>query len=246
MNQVSSLPAGSELNAIVAKGAETLGICLPPEANAAFNKYYGFLEQRGQNVNLTAISGTEDVARLHFLDSLALLNCAQFKNMRVIDIGSGAGFPGIPLKIAEPTIDLALLDATSKRVAFLSDLCHELRINAAFHHARAEEAAHMPTLREHFDIAVSRAVAQLNVLCELCLPFIRIGGTFLAMKALESDEEIASSRNAIAILGCEFESVYDYKIPETDVSRRIVIIRKTSPTPDAYPRRFARIQRKPL
>ena len=246
MNQVSSLPAGSELTAIVARGAEMLGLRLPPEAYAAFDTYYDFLESCNRNVNLTAISGTEDVARLHFLDSITLLNAVQFKNKRVIDIGSGAGFPGIPLKIAEPTIDLALLDATSKRVAFLSDLCHELRINAAFHHARAEEAAHIPTLRERFDIAVSRAVANLNTLCELCLPFICVGGTFLAMKALESDEEIASSRNAICVLGAELESIYDYKIPDTDIIHRVVMIRKTSPTPDAYPRRFAKIQQKPL
>jgi len=215
-------------------------------AASAFGKYYAFLEKRGKVVNLTAITGVEDVSRLHFLDSIALLKAAQFAGARVIDVGSGAGFPGVPLKIAEPTIDLTLLDATGKRIEFLSELCAVLAIDASCVHARAEDAAHNSDMREKYDVALSRAVAQLNVLCELCLPFVRIGGLFLAMKGPDSSDELAQSQNAIRTLGGELQECFEYKIPGTEITHSAVVIRKTSPTPDKYPRRFARIQKGPL
>jgi len=235
-----------EMCNIVALGAKELNIDLPPTAEAAFRAYYDFLEERGQHVNLTAISGVEEVARLHFLDSIALLKTTSFKNAKVIDIGSGAGFPGVPLKISEPTIDLALLDATAKRVSFLNDLCNKLSIDATFFHARAEEAANEQEIREQYDIVVSRAVARLNLLCELCLPFLKVGGVFIAMKAHGSSEEIEESQNAITKLGAELKECIDYTIPGTDITHRAVIIRKLAETPDKYPRRFAKIQKSPL
>ena len=234
------------LAAIVTHGAETMGVALPPDACAAFENYYLLLDKRGKNVNLTSITGVIDVARLHFLDSLALLKVAQFRNARVIDIGSGAGFPGVPLKIAEPSIDLTLIDATGKRVAFLSELCDALVPDTVCIHARAEDAAHLPDLRESFDIAVSRAVARLDVLCELCLPFVRVGGAFVAMKDVDSAGELDGARTAIDMLGAQLSNCYDYTIPCTDISHRAVVIVKTSGTPDKYPRRFARIQKSPL
>jgi len=235
-----------EIFSIVARGAKKMNISLPPTAEAAFRAYYDFLEKRGQNVNLTAISGAEEVVRLHFLDSIALLNATSFKAAKVIDVGSGAGFPGIPLKIVEPTIYLTLLDATGKKVSFLSDLCTELSVEAICVNARAEEAAYLPNMRELYDIAVARAVARLNMLCELCLPFVRVGGYFIAMKSLETDEEIKEAKNAITTLGAEIKEHYDYTIPITDVTHRAVIIYKTKETPKKYPRRFARMQKKPL
>ena len=206
--------------AIIAQGAEKLNIELPPDAEAAFRTYYDFLEKRGQSVNLTAISGAEKVAYLHFLDSLALLNAAEFANKKVIDVGSGAGFPGVPLKIAEPSIALTLLDSTGKKIDFLTELCLELGIDAACVNARAEEEAHHPDRRERYDIVVSRAVACLNTLCELCLPFICTGGTFIAMKGSGSDDEVKQALNAIKTLGGELQDHCDYRIPGTDVFHR--------------------------
>ena len=236
----------SEIITAVTRGAEELGIVLPRGVSAAFASYYDLLEKRGRDVNLTSISGEEDVARLHFLDSLALLNVHGFKNARVIDVGSGAGFPGVPLKLAEPSIDLTLLDATGKRVAFLSELCAELEIDAKCIHARAEESAQTADLRERYDVAASRAVARLNVLCELCLPFVRLGGVFIAMKGVDSDEEITEANGAIAALGAQLHGCIDYAIPGTDVTHRAVLICKTAKTPEKYPRRFARMQKDPL
>jgi len=235
-----------EIYNIIIQGANELDIDLPPTAEAAFRAYYDFLKRRGQFVNLTTISGTGEVARLHFLDSISLLKATSFIGAKVIDVGSGAGFPGIPLKIAEPTIDLTLLDATGKKVSFLTDLCIELNISAACINARAEEAAHLPDKREQYDIAVARAVAKLNILGELCLPFVRVGGSFIAMKSVDTDEEIAEAQNAIATLGAEIKEVFDYNLHDTDIKHRYIQINKVVKTPEKYPRRFARIQNSPL
>ncbi|MCL2408569.1 MAG: 16S rRNA (guanine(527)-N(7))-methyltransferase RsmG [Oscillospiraceae bacterium] len=234
------------LATILKSGANELGIALSPNAVAAFGAYYRLLDAENHRQNLTALSGVDEIARLHFLDSLALLRFAAFDAARVIDIGSGAGFPGLPLKIAVPSIDLTLLDATDKRVQFVENLCAELEVPAECLHARAEELAHEPQYRESYDIVVSRAVARLPELCELCLPFVKPGGVFLAMKSADSDTEIAESRTAIETLGAEFPpSCADYTIPGGDL-RRVVVIRKVSPTPATYPRRFAKIKRSPL
>jgi len=235
-----------EMLSIISLGAEKMNIDLPPGAGAAFRAYYDFLEERGQNVNLTAISGAEEVARLHFLDSIALLRAAEFNNANVIDIGSGAGFPGVPLKIAEPSISLTLLDATGKRIKFLEELCEKLGIEASCINMRAEEAAHLSEHREQYDIVVSRAVAKLCVLSELCLPFVKPGGFFVAMKSIDSESESEEAQNAIEALGAESEATYDYLIPGTDITHRALIIKKTAKTPQKYPRRFAKIQNSPL
>jgi 16S rRNA (guanine527-N7)-methyltransferase len=195
---------------------------------------------------LTAITGVEEITSLHFLDSIALLKDTDFEGKQVIDIGSGAGFPGVPLKIAMPTIDLTLLEATGKKAAFLTELCKRLNIEASCINKRAEEAANETEEREAYDIAVSRAVARLNILCELCLPFVRVGGIFIAMKSIDSDEEVREAQSAIAALGAKMYESYDYKIPDTDVTHRAVLMRKVEKTPSEYPRRFAKIQRSPL
>jgi len=234
------------LASLITHGADELGVSLPPGAASAFDAYHSLLKVRGESVNLTAITGEKDVVRLHFLDSVALLKAALFKDARVIDIGSGAGFPGAPLVLAEPSIDLTLLDATGKRITFLTELCAALNIKATCVHARAEDAAHKKEHREHYDIAVSRAVARLNILCELCLPFVRAGGLFIAMKGADSTDEVAESLGALAALGAELPEYYDYIIPGTDITHRAVLIRKSSSTPDKYPRRFARIKKAPL
>ena len=231
---------------IVAEGAETLGIDLPPGACALFESYYDLLGQRGGNVNLTAITDAADVARLHFLDSIALVKALDFRNARVLDVGSGAGFPGVAVKITEPSIDLTLLDSAGKRIAFLSELCTVLGIEASYVHARAEDAARRADMRGQFDITVSRAVARLDVLCELCLPFLRIGGSFIAMKGPDSQDELSDALYAIETLGASQRECFDYMIPGTEITHKAVIIGKVSETPEQYPRRFARIQKKPL
>ena len=231
---------------VVKQGAENLNITLPPGAGAALTAYYDFLTENSRKFNLTAITGAEEVANLHFLDSIALLCAADYKSKKVLDVGSGAGFPGIPLKIAEPSIDLTLLEATGKKVTFLSKLCEHLALKAECVNARAEEAAHLTDFRSKYDIVVSRALAKLNILSELCLPFVKTGGMFIAMKSIDSDDEIDEAMNGLLTLGATFERNYDYIIPKTDITRRAVVIKKDSITPEKYPRRFAKIQKAPL
>ena len=235
-----------EISYIILKGAECLGVSLPIGASKAFSEYYALLEEKGKNVNLTAISGAAEIARLHFLDSLCLLDIAKFTNAKVIDIGSGAGFPGMPLKIADPTIDLTLLDSSSKRINFLKKLCQQIEVDAECIQARAEEYAKESNFRESWDIAVSRAVAKLSTLTELCLPFVKIGGSFVAMKSINAEGELSEAMIAIEMLGGRFAEKVDYTIPGTDIMHSAIIIQKIEKTPDKYPRRFSRIQKAPL
>ena len=203
------------------------------------------LLEKNQVMNLTAITDPVDVARLHLLDCAAVLTLADLKEKTVIDVGTGAGFPGMPLQILEPTAKLTLLDSLNKRIGFLQEVCDALNLRqTTCVHARAEEYAQKH--REKFDFATSRAVAALNVLCELALPMVKVGGAFLAMKSVDCDEELRQAKSAIAQLGGAVESVHDYTIPGTDVRHRLIIIRKVKPTPHAFPRAFARIKKNPL
>lgn len=234
------------LEELLKSGASQIGAPLGDEKIALFRAYYELLEKRNAEFNLTAIKGEEDAAKLHFLDSLGILSCADFSGRRVIDVGCGAGFPGWPVKIAEPTVSLTLLDSTEKKVAFLREVSETLGLNAECVHARAEELSRMPEYREKYDIAVSRAVARLNVLCELCLPFVKTGGVFIALKAADSDEEIREAYVSIKTLGGAKAEIREYQIPGTEITRRAVIIRKEAPTPAKYARRYAQITKKPL
>ena len=202
------------------------------------------LDERSKVMNLTAIHGETDVAQLHFLDSAALLTVEPLAGKSVIDVGTGAGFPGLPLKIAQPDISLTLLDSLDKRVRFLGDVCAATGLtDVTCLHTRAEEA---PELRGQFDAAVSRAVARLYLLCELCLPFVRTGGVFLAMKGPDCAAELDEARSAIRKLGGTYERTTRYTIPGTDVTHSVVVIRKTAPTPPKYPRRWAKMQKEHL
>lgn len=202
------------------------------------------LVEKNQVMNLTAITEPEQVARLHFLDCIALLGAANFYGKSVIDVGCGAGFPGVPLKIAEPSIQLTLLDSLKKRMDWLSATLPDLGIEAQCVAARAEEYA--LEHREAYDIAVSRAVARLTMLAELCLPLVRIGGHFVAMKSADSDEELSQAARAIATLGGKVTRIWDYAVPGTDAVHRAVVITKVKATPKPYPRRFAKIKQQPL
>lgn len=236
-----------QLKETLSLGFEELGIEADEAAFSGYRSYFDFLEEKNRVMNLTAISGEKDVACLHFLDCVALTEICDFSGKKVIDIGSGAGFPGLPLKIICPEMSLTMLDAQQKRVTFLSQLVEKTGLtDVSCIHARAEEAAAKAPMREGFDIAVSRAVARLSVLAELCLPFVKKGGSFIAMKGVDSEEEISQAKSAIKALGGKIEKVYDYVVPQTDIVHRAIVIAKTENTPKAYPRRFAKIQKEPL
>ena len=207
-------------------------------------EYWQLVKKKNEVMNLTAVTDDDEAAKRHFQDSLELLKLADFAGKRVIDVGTGAGFPGVPLKIACPDIDICLLDSLGKRVDFLREACGSIGVEGEFIHARAEELAAKPDYRDGFDITVSRAVARLNLLAELCLPFVKEGGLFLAMKAGDSEEEINEAKTAIKTLGGKIERVVEYE--QEGVTRCVVIIRKIAATPKGYPRPFAKIKKNPL
>ena len=220
-------------------------LALPTDAAVPLMAFSARLLETNKVMNLTAITEPEDVARLHLLDCAALLNITDFRGKRVVDVGTGAGFPGMPLRILEPDFDLTLLDSLGKRIAFLQRVCDEMGLQrVTCVHARAEEFA--AKHREQYDIATSRAVAAVNGLCELTLPLAKVGGRFLAMRAVDSDDEIRAAKSAVAQLGGKVEDIRDYTIPGTDITHRVVVIGKVKPTPDAFPRAFAKIKKAPL
>lgn len=230
---------------ILTAGLAELNIPVPEGALERLRGYYELLSERNAVMDLTAITGEENTARLHFLDCAALLRMAEFGGKRLIDVGSGAGFPGLPLKLLSPDTRVTLLDSLRKRADFTAECIERLGLEGIESLClRAEEAP--KELRESYDIAVSRAVARLNLLCELCLPFVRVGGLFLAMKGPDCEEEVSAAANAAGQLGARIRGVEKYTVPGTEVSHAAVVIEKLAPTPEQFPRRWARMQKKPL
>ena len=215
---------------------------LSPEQIDTLCAFGQALIEKNKVMNLTAITEPQAVAELHFLDCIALLRAEDFSGKCVIDIGCGAGFPGVPLKIAEPSIELTLLDSLAKRMTWLREILPQLGVEAEVVTARAEEF--VQTCREQYDIATSRAVARLNILSELCLPYVKVGGAFLAMKGALAGEEMEEAKRAVALLGGTIERVYEY--PIQDAVHKAVVIRKIKSTPLKYPRAFAKIKKTPL
>jgi len=230
---------------ILKDGFEALGLPFTEEMSNCFLKYYDYLTEKNAVMNLTAIIGEEDTARLHFLDCAALCSVYDFSGASVIDVGTGDGFPGLPLKIAVPDISLTLLDSHKKRMAFLEETCRNLDLeNVRCISERAEDAT--SDIGGSFDIAVSRAVARLSILCELCMPFVHVGGVFIAMKGPDCVEELREASKAISILGGNSPQIIKYTIPGTDIIHSAVIIEKVKPTPSEYPRQFGKIKKAPL
>ena len=228
---------------LLQEGLAALG--LPRDGIPALVRYADLLVEKNKVMNLTAITEPTDIATLHFLDCAALLKLTDFQGKTVADVGTGAGFPGMPLRILEPSIRLTLLDSLNKRIDFLKEVCDDLGFgDVDCVHARAEEFA--AEHREGFDIVTSRAVANLRMLSELCLPLVKVGGFFLSMKSVDSDAELEDAQQAIAILGGRVTDVKDYVIPGTEVTHRVIFVQKLKETPKKYPRAFAKIKKSPL
>lgn len=232
---------------ILQEGLPRLGLSPAPETVEKLERYCRLLLEKNQVMNLTAIREEDQAARLHLLDCAALAGLWDLRGKRLVDIGTGAGFPGMVLKLLEPSLDVTLLDSLNKRLEWLDEVCGALSLTGIRTlHARAEEAGRDPGLRDGFDIAASRAVAELRTLCELCLPCVKPGGVFLAMKSVECGQELREAGRALDVLAGTVEAVRDYAIPGTEIVHRLVVIRKTGPTPEGYPRPFAKIKKRPL
>ncbi|MBQ8935716.1 MAG: 16S rRNA (guanine(527)-N(7))-methyltransferase RsmG [Oscillospiraceae bacterium] len=230
---------------ILTQGLNALS--LPTDAAPVLARYGSLLLEKNRTMNLTAITDPAQVAQLHMLDCAALLGCADFKGKKMLDVGTGAGFPGMVLALTEPSIDLTLLDSLNKRIDWLREIAPALGVShLTALHGRAEEFGLMPEYREQFDLVTSRAVADLRILCELCLPFVKPGGLFLAMKGQKAQEEKDAAGRCISILGGRLKKDYVYQIPGTDITHRVVVVEKVNETPGQYPRRFAKIKKAPL
>ena len=236
---------------IISAGLDQLGLTtrVPKDAPAQLAQYGQMLLEKNRIMNLTAIREPEGVARLHMLDCAALLKFCNFEGKTLVDVGTGAGFPGMVLKILVPSLKVTLLDSLAKRLNWLTEVCDALDgvDSITTFYGRAEEfALEKQGLRDSFDFVTARAVAELRVLCELCLPFVKVGGQFLAMKSTSSDQELEEATHAVKLLGGRVTEVQDYQIPGTDITHRLIVIQKMAPTLKGYPRRWAKIQKEPL
>lgn len=226
-----------------------LGLTLQADQINKFNQYYELLISENEKFNLTTITACHDVYKKHFIDSLSLYKYGQTlsNENKIIDIGTGAGFPGIPLKIAFPEFKITLLDSTNKRITFLDGVIRQLNLTSVtLIHGRAEELSHHSSYREQYDLCVSRAVANLSTLSEYCLPFVKPDGLFIAYKAENIEAEISASQNGIALLGGQIDKTISFALPNSDIARTLVGVKKIRETPAKYPRRAGLPGKKPL
>lgn len=225
-----------------------MGIVLTDEMVKQFAIYQTLLLEWNEKMNLTAITEKEEIAVKHFADSLSICQGITLKEgMQIIDVGTGAGFPGIPLKIAFPFLNVTLLDSLQKRIFFLEEVIKELKLKEiACFHLRAEEGGKKELLREKFDVCASRAVANLSVLCEYCLPFVKVGGYFISLKGPEVEKELAESEYAIKVLGGSLIEVKRIHIPHSELSHTLIMIKKVLQTPTQYPRKAGKVTKAPI
>lgn len=230
------------------QAAESYGLPLTEEQLSRFERYYELLIEWNQKMNLTAITEPREVAVKHMIDSLSAWDDSLFSpEASLVDVGTGAGFPGIPLKILYPGLKLTLLDSLNKRIRYLQTVVDELGLtDVRCIHARAEEAARQKEYREQFDIAVSRAVARLPILAEYCLPFVKKGGIFAALKGMQYEQEAQEARKALGMLGGQLAAVHPVQLPGLEDKRAVIYVRKTGKTPAAYPRKAGTPEKNPL
>mgnify|MGYP003293785156 CR=1 FL=1 len=235
-------------NSILVKGAKKIGIVLSDKQQQQFETYYDYLVAQNEVMNLTAITEYEEVLTKHFLDSLFVAKkINDFQGKKILDLGTGAGFPGIPLKIAFPDTEFVLMDSLNKRISFLNRVIELLDLkNITAIHGRAEEAGRTVLYREQFDYCVSRAVARLASLSEFCIPFVKPGGYFVSYKAGDCKEECEEAKNAIKVLGGKLLCTEEDCLPDTDITRTFVVIRKEKGTPEKYPRGQGKPLKQPL
>ena len=242
MRNIEVLPFDKEF---LKENAAKAGFELSEPQLEQFETYYKELVEYNNKVNLTAITEPKGVAITHFVDSLTLLKGEISENAKMADIGAGAGFPSIPVKLFRPDIDVTLIDSLNKRITFLEYIAEKLNISVNAMHLRAEEAGRKEDLRESFDVVCARGVAKIYLLCEYCLPLLKKGGVLIAMKGPEPQEEIREAKKAIFELGGKFLEVKKFKLPDSS-QRSLVIIKKVSTTPNKYPRPSAKISKSPL
>lgn len=229
-------------------GLQQLHIELSEKQMEQFLQYYEMLVEKNKVMNLTAITEFDEVVEKHFLDSVSLTKQMDLHQpLKVLDLGTGAGFPGIPLKIVFPELEITLMDSLNKRVLFLQDVISSLQLqNIEAVHGRAEEAARNKKYREGFDLCVSRAVANISTLSEYCLPFVKIGGSFISYKSSTIEDELEDGKKGIAILGGKVKDVYKFTLPDSELQRSFVVIQKEKKTPKAYPRKAGTPSKDPL
>ena len=233
---------------ILEDGCQAFGVTLTEKQIEQFEKYYELLVEWNKVMNLTGITEFDEVMQKHFVDSAAAAKYVEMEKVNsLIDVGTGAGFPGIPLKILYPHLQVTLLDSLNKRIKFLEEVVDNLGLTGIETvHGRAEDAAKKAEYREQFDLSVSRAVANLASLTEYCLPFVKVGGKFVSYKSVSVDEEIAQSKKAVYVLGGEIGKVEKFNLPESDMERALVIIEKKRSTPKKYPRKAGMPTKEPL
>lgn len=231
---------------LLKSGAADFSVILGSEALDRFEKYAELLIETNKEVNLTSITEPNDIVIKHFVDSLSLLSAIELKEKAtIIDVGTGAGFPGIALLIARPDLSITLLDSTKKKLSFIEQVLNELELTASTCHMRAEDAGKNPRYRESFDFAVARAVSNMRELSEYCLPFVKLGGEFIAMKGARAEDELSEARHAIKTLGGSVEGIKTFTLGEFG-DRGLILLKKISQTPTKYPRCSAQIATKRL
>ena len=224
---------------ILERGCQLLNLSITEKQEEQFMQYYELLVEWNKVMNLTGITEFDEVMRKHFLDSLSIVKAIEKKDMlRVLDLGTGAGFPGIPLKIMFPEWDIVLLDSLNKRIKFLNEVIGQLGLQKiSTIHGRAEDFARKEEYREKFDLVVSRAVANLSSLSEYCLPYVKQQGIFVSYKASDVEEEVREAKKAVTVLGGNLEKTVEFQLPDTDIDRTLLVIQKIKKTPGKYPRK---------